>query len=171
MNWTLFSNPTKFRGIRRHKEFNRSELDVARVVIYHDPRKDRTRWAVKVYEDDLPGPVVRRGFDDESEAREYADAWNSELIAARRERDENPSNPRPSKRQLQAAIHDMQVYLGANRSPTRRIRDTQRLYDRVRRKVDRIADKAGIPPDSAWSQIETEARSRGIISPMPGKDF
>lgn len=80
-------------------------------------------------------------------------------------------NPHPPKRQLEAAVRDMQVYLGASRPGTVRVRDAQKLYDRVRKKVDRIADKAGISVESAWDQIEAEARRRGVVSPMPGKDF
>lgn len=75
---------------------------------------------------------------------------------------------RPAKRTLEAAVKDMQTYLGCIGKV--QFRDEQRLYQRVQRRVQRIADTAGLDAENTWGQIEGEARKRGVHC-LPGRDL
>ncbi len=63
----------------------------------------------------------------------------------------------------------MQTYLGCVGKV--QLRDEQRFYERVQRRVRRIADTTGLDTENAWGQIESEARRRGLRCPVPGKDL
>jgi hypothetical protein len=52
-----------------------------------------------------------------------------------------------------------------------RVRDEQRLYERAQKLTSRVATKRGMDPYDAENQISAEARRRGPITPIPGKDI
>lgn len=78
---------------------------------------------------------------------------------------------RPAKKTLNAAVEAMQVYLGCQRERMVRIRDQEKLYGKVLRRVQGISKTTGLSFNNAWGQIENEARRRGIRCPLPGKDI
>ena len=77
---------------------------------------------------------------------------------------------RPSKKKLEVAIRDMRLLLGGRRARMR-IRDEERLQSRVKKHVDDIVQITGMDPTDVWNQLENEARSRGAMTPLPGKDI
>jgi hypothetical protein len=70
-------------------------------------------------------------------------------------------------RDIESAVHAARLYAGAT---TVGIRQAQRLYDRMRKAVDRVAKARGMDPASALEQICAEATRRGAITPTPGKN-
>lgn len=80
-------------------------------------------------------------------------------------------NPRKKKPRASAerAVKAMQLYLGSILYA--RPRDEQKLYAKARKAVDKAAADHGMTELSAWEQVEAEARKRGKIRPMPGKDI
>jgi hypothetical protein len=78
---------------------------------------------------------------------------------------------RPAKKALETAVHTMRLYLGCSSDMRARHRDVQKLYDRTWRKVRGIAKTTGLDANNAWSQIEAEARKRGLKCPLPGIDI
>ena len=79
------------------------------------------------------------------------------------------SQKKLSKATVKKAIKEMRLYLGG--LDKLRIRDQQRLYDRVGKSIDKIADQTGMNPHDVREQLADKARSLGIITPMPGKDY
>jgi hypothetical protein len=75
----------------------------------------------------------------------------------------------PPAKDLEAAVKTAQLYDGSLRTTT--IRDQQRLYARLQNQVAAIAKKRGMSLSDVLDQIVSEARSRGAIPPMPGKDI
>lgn len=69
---------------------------------------------------------------------------------------------------IEAAVHAAQLYIGsATASP---MRDQQRLYNSMRRKIAAVAKRRGMDEGSAHEQILGAAQRRGAITPRPGKD-
>ena len=69
---------------------------------------------------------------------------------------------------VEAAVRAAQLYIGsATASP---VRDQQRLYNSMRRKIAAIAKRRGIDEATAHEQIFGAAQSRGAIIPLPGRD-
>jgi hypothetical protein len=81
--------------------------------------------------------------------------------------DRRKSNPAPSKKDLDAAVKAMQLYLGSVDFAS--LKDQQRFHTRASRAVSKVATVAGIDDIAAWEQIEKEARRRGLVRPVPGK--
>lgn len=76
---------------------------------------------------------------------------------------------RPTKTELDKAVHAMRVYAG---SGTRvRIRDAERLYARVVKAINVLVSVSGISEYSAWDQVTAEAKRLGYIIAIPGKDI
>lgn len=78
------------------------------------------------------------------------------------------SNPSVSKAQVEKAVKAAQLYHG---SEGLYVKTQQRFYDRMMKLVNAIADKHGADRQSVFDQITAEARRRGKISPLPGKDY
>lgn len=69
---------------------------------------------------------------------------------------------------VEAAVRAAQLYIGsATASP---MRDQQRLYNSMRRKIAAVAKQRGMDEAAAHEQILAAAQSRGAITPLPGKD-
>lgn len=69
---------------------------------------------------------------------------------------------------IEVAVRAAQLYIGsATASP---MRDQQRLYNNMRRKIAAVAKRRGMDEGSAHEQILAAAQSRGAITPLPGKD-
>lgn len=74
-----------------------------------------------------------------------------------------------SKKNLAKAVMQMQKYLGAvDRAP---FKTQERLHNQITRTVSQVADSLGMSPEDVWSQVETQARKKGITPGMPGKDW
>lgn len=78
---------------------------------------------------------------------------------------------RPAKKTLNNAVVAMQLYLGCDSDMRARPSDVKKLRAQTMRKVKGIAKTTGLSEDNTWSQIEREARKRGLRCPMPGKDI
>jgi len=76
--------------------------------------------------------------------------------------------PKPPKALLERAVKAAQLYCG---SMGAHVRYQQKLYVRLQRNVEAVARKAGTDANSAHEQIVAEAKRRGCISAMPGKDY
>lgn len=75
-------------------------------------------------------------------------------------------SPRPKG---ESAVKPMQLYLGSVDWAS--VRDQDKLYRRAKRAVDAICKRYGMEVAHCWNQVEAEAKRRGPIRPMPGKDF
>lgn len=69
---------------------------------------------------------------------------------------------------IEAAVRAAQLYIGCDQRTL--IKDQQRLYRAMTRKIEAVAKKRGMDPLSAHEQIVAAARKRGGICPVPGKD-
>ena len=68
---------------------------------------------------------------------------------------------------LPGAVRAMRLYLGAvDYVP---VPAQQRFYDRAKAAVGRVAHAKKMDAADAWSQIESEARKRGLLRPVPGQ--
>jgi len=70
---------------------------------------------------------------------------------------------------IEAAVRAWQLYAGCGGHA--RVRDQQKLYTRAMRLTDKVATKRGMDANDAHDQLTREARRRGPICPMPGKDI
>ena len=70
---------------------------------------------------------------------------------------------------LEAAVHAAQLYIG--KGLTMRITDEQKLYNAMNRKIAAVAKHRGMDEAEAYRQIMGEAKRRGGITAMPGKDI
>ena len=52
-----------------------------------------------------------------------------------------------------------------------RLSDEQKLYRRMNSKIAAVAKRRGMDEGDAYRQIMDEAKRRGGIMPMPGKDI
>ncbi len=75
----------------------------------------------------------------------------------------------PSKAELNKVIKAMQLYLGS--LDYAQIKDQQRLRNALDRQIDKIAKKTGMSDKDVWDQTEEFARRKGIIKPIPGRDY
>jgi hypothetical protein len=73
------------------------------------------------------------------------------------------------KQQLERAVKLSQLYAGS--IGTVNIKDTQRLYDNLKKVVTSIADKLGMDVTDVFEQVSKEAQKRGKIIPIPAKDI
>ena len=68
---------------------------------------------------------------------------------------------------VEAAVHAARLYIGSDQfSP---IRDQQKLYSRMQKKIAAVAKKRGMDEHVVSTQITSEAKRRGGIRPLPGK--
>jgi hypothetical protein len=72
-------------------------------------------------------------------------------------------------RSAEAAVRAMQLYIGSQGYCT--VRDQQRLYNRVRKAAERVAREQKVTLSDSWAIISSEARGRGPIRPVLGKDL
>jgi len=80
-----------------------------------------------------------------------------------------PATKRGPAKDIEDAVRAAQLYIGKGLSM--RITDEQKLYDRMHRKINAVARRRGIDANDAYQQIMGEAKRRGGITPMPGKDI
>lgn len=71
---------------------------------------------------------------------------------------------------VEAAVRAWQLYIGRG-AGTCRISDEQKLYNRAQRAIAKVAKKRNMDVYEAERQITNEARRRGGICPLPGKDI
>lgn len=64
-------------------------------------------------------------------------------------------------------MKDVQLLMGIRRGVAR-LRDEERLYKRAMASVQKVTQVVGF---DAWDQIEAEAKRRGAITPIPGRDL
>lgn len=72
-------------------------------------------------------------------------------------------------RDIEAAIAAAQRYIGCDGKVN--IRDQQRLYDRMMAKIDSVVKKRSLDRQQAHETIVGEAKKRGGVCPIPGKDM
>ncbi len=70
---------------------------------------------------------------------------------------------------LEAAVKAAQLYIG--KGLTMRITDEQKLYRRMNQKIALVAKRRGLDESEAYRQIMGEAKRRGGVSAIPGKDI
>jgi hypothetical protein len=70
---------------------------------------------------------------------------------------------------IEAAVRAARLYIGCDQRVT--LRDAQRLYTAMRKKIALVAKRRGMDELDAHEQVMTKARSEGGICPMPGKDL
>jgi hypothetical protein len=76
---------------------------------------------------------------------------------------------RPSKAKLDKAVKATRLYLGS--MTTTRIRDQQKLYDRMMKAANSIATETGMSLEDVLSQLDSQARRLGAMMPTAGKDI
>lgn len=68
---------------------------------------------------------------------------------------------------VEAAVHAAQLYIGSDQfSP---VRDQQKLYNQMQKKIAAVAKKRGMAEHIVGEQITAEAKRRGGLRPLPGK--
>lgn len=77
--------------------------------------------------------------------------------------------PRARKSNVERAVNSMRVYLGSVDKTS--LRDQQRLYARTMHEVDRLVDQTKLTRADVWDQVATEARARGLVLAIPGRDI
>ena len=70
---------------------------------------------------------------------------------------------------IEAAVRAAQLYIG--KGLTMRISDEQKLYNNMNRKIAAVAKRRGMDEASAYQQIMCEAKRRGGVTALPGKDI
>ena len=75
----------------------------------------------------------------------------------------------PPKGTLDKAVKAMQLYLGS--LDKTRISDQQKLRNKLDGMINKIAKSTGNDESNIWNQLESEARKRGVTTPIPGKDI
>ena len=58
-----------------------------------------------------------------------------------------------AKKMLENAVDAMQVHLGCRREVVVRVRDQEKLYRRVMKRIQGIAKTTGLSVENAWDQI------------------
>jgi hypothetical protein len=120
---------------------------------------------------DRDGRPVGAPFEHYGDARSEAERAGGHVEFVPRRRGAREANmmfeARPSK-QLEDAVRAFQLYHG---SEGMRIRDQQKLYDRSQRAAERIAKSKGMSVGDVVDQLDREARRRGPVIPIPGKDI
>ena len=79
---------------------------------------------------------------------------------------------KPISKTVEAAVKAMQLFHGCGLRA--RLRDEQKLASRAKKAIERVVKQyaaRGMTYDEAHRQIEGEARSRGSICPLPGRDI
>lgn len=51
------------------------------------------------------------------------------------------------------------------------IKTQQKFYGRMMKKAETIGRQKGVSTESAYEQLSAEASRRGLIIPIPGKDY
>lgn len=70
---------------------------------------------------------------------------------------------------VEAAVRAAQLYGGCDGKIN--VRDAQKLYDRMNKKIAAVARKRGMAFNDASRQITEAAKQRGLICPIPGRDI
>jgi hypothetical protein len=75
----------------------------------------------------------------------------------------------PPKSLLNQAVKLMQLYIGSDNKVN--IKTAQKFYDNLMKIINKLSNITGNTEDNLFNQIEKEAKKRGIITPLPGKDY
>ena len=70
---------------------------------------------------------------------------------------------------IEAAVYAAQLYIG--KGLRMRLADEQKLFASMNRKIAAVAKRRGLDEGNAYQQIVGEAKRRGGILAMPGKDI
>ena len=77
--------------------------------------------------------------------------------------------PRKIAKDIEAAVYAAQLYIG--KGLRMRVSDEQKLYRRMNQKIAVVAKRRGMDEAEAYRQIVGEAKRRGGVLAMPGKDI
>ena len=87
-----------------------------------------------------------------------------------------PAPTKPAKtpkkkiaKDIEGAVYAARLYIG--KGLTMRITDEQRLYRNMHRKIASVAKRLGMEEPEAYRQIIAEAKRRGGLLALPGKDI
>lgn len=69
---------------------------------------------------------------------------------------------------FEKALKTVRLYMG---SEGLSIKVQQRFYNRMRKELSAIAASKGLDEGEVAEAFEREARSRGVLTPQPGKDY
>ena len=69
---------------------------------------------------------------------------------------------------LEKAVSFARLYQGSDGTTT--IKQAQRLYDRMVKACQKVADARGFTLESVMDQVGAEAKRRGAVIPQVGKD-
>ena len=78
-------------------------------------------------------------------------------------------NKKKIAKDIEAAVHAAQLYIG--KGLRMRITDEQKLYASMNRKIAAVAKRLGMDEAEAYRQILAEAKRRGGLMALPGKDI
>jgi hypothetical protein len=70
---------------------------------------------------------------------------------------------------IERAVYAAQLYIG--KGLRMRLSDEQKLFASMNRKIAAVAKRLGMDDGNAYQQIVGEAKRRGGILAMPGKDI
>lgn len=70
---------------------------------------------------------------------------------------------------ITAAVHAARLYIGSD--ATTLLRDQQKLYNSMMKKIAAVAQRRNMDEYSAYEQIIDAAKSLGGIRPIPGRDI
>ena len=70
---------------------------------------------------------------------------------------------------IEAAVYAARLYIG--KGLTMRVTDEQKLYRRMNSKIAAVAKRLGMDEAEAYRQIVEEAKRRGRLTALPGKDI
>ena len=125
----------------------------------------------------LPAPGLATVFEDYGTDYVNVRLANGQIHAIRRAailtpsvKKKSPAAAKKIAKDVEEAVKAAQLYHGSAREHMR-IKDEQKLYDRMQRKIDAVARRRGIDRNAAYEQIVGEAKRRGGITPVPGKDI
>jgi len=79
--------------------------------------------------------------------------------------------PKGISREAEAAVRATQLLMGVRHGGRVRLQDEERLYKRMRAAIEKVAKKYNADLVDVSVQVESEARHRGAITPMLGKDL
>jgi CO/xanthine dehydrogenase Mo-binding subunit len=77
--------------------------------------------------------------------------------------------PKKAAKDIEGAVYAAQLYIG--KGLTMRITDEQKLYKSMHRKIASVAKRLGMDEADAYRQITAEAKRRGGLLALPGKDI
>jgi hypothetical protein len=118
--------------------------------------------------------LVRPVDADLAREMDYVIQSGAYIVGAPAAAPSKPTAAKPAKKiaiakDIEAAVHAAQLYIG--KGLTLRIADEQKLYKRMNSKIAAVAKQRGMDEAAAYQQIMGEAKRRGGLQAIPGKDI